>query len=147
LAVVERPPNPDAGELIDWIERIDGPAKARIVAKDTPGARESRLAYRTLAVRQGRALLEVELQTGRTHQIRAQLAARGWPIVGDKNYGARLALDRGAIALHAVSLVLTHPIHDEELRITAPVPQSWQRFGFDIDAACGDAPITRRPSP
>jgi 23S rRNA pseudouridine1911/1915/1917 synthase len=73
--------------------------------------------------------MEVELETGRMHQIRAQLAARGWPIRGDTLYGARAPFgvpDANRIALHARRLVFLHPIRYELISVTAPLPDYWR---------------------
>jgi 23S rRNA pseudouridine1911/1915/1917 synthase len=79
------------------------------------------------------ALLEIEPHTGRTHQIRVQLAARAWPVVGDRQYGATTTLGARAvadprdepIALHARSLTILHPVRYDSLTITAPLPANW----------------------
>lgn len=155
--IVESPPDPPQGELIDWVLKIPDEARVEIVAPETPAARECRLSYRTLAFpthgdasggagdaagdaelsrRPQYTLLEIELHTGRMHQIRVQFASRGSPIVGDFQYGALTALleTRPAdphlepIALHARSLTLKHPVRYDSLVITAPIPRAWERF-------------------
>jgi 23S rRNA pseudouridine1911/1915/1917 synthase len=139
-ACLERPPEPDAGELTDWIYRIPDQPRVEIVPAGTPGAKQAVLTYRTLKRHKGRALVEVELQTGRMHQIRVQFASRGCPILGDQQYGAKstfggaTSLDQegGAIALHARSLTLLHPIRYDPLTITAPPPATWRELGFDV---------------
>jgi 23S rRNA pseudouridine1911/1915/1917 synthase len=138
-AVVERPPDPQAGLLSDWLLRDREAGEVRVVAEGTPGARQAELRYRTLSRQRGRAWLEIEPATGRMHQIRVQLSSRGWPIVGDHKYGARSELlPRGSaehapspIALHARILALKHPIRYDDLTIVAPIPESWQRLGFE----------------
>lgn len=161
--VVEGIPDPPEGELVDWLLKAPDEARVDIVPPNTLGAREARLTYRTLAQTTIAPLdlsppastphselptphsctwLEIELLTGRTHQIRVQLASRGWPVVGDAQYGAvepfaTSTEPRDApIALHARVLTLRHPIRYDELTITAPVPSTWDRFGF----ATGEAP-------
>src|SRR5262245_37713836 len=154
-ALVERPPDPQEGELVDWLMKATDEARVEIVSPDTPGAREARLKYRVLphnsefripnsefspavpssrtAADEKRTLVEIELLTGRTHQIRVQLAQHGWPVVGDEQYGAATRLveppppdPRDApIALHARSLTVLHPIRYDSLTITAPLPASW----------------------
>jgi len=142
LALVERPPDPPEGELVDWLRKSPTQAQVEIVQPEIPGAREARLRYRTLpsdSLNPRRTLIEIEPLTGRTHQIRVQLAARGWPIVGDRQYGATTALaaEPGAdprdqpIALHARSLTVLHPIRYDRLTITAPLPREW---GVDENA-------------
>ena len=91
-----------------------------------------------IAVKEGRALIQIELHTGRMHQIRVQLASRGWPIIDDRQYGAALSSEQEAsydpqktpIALHAWRLLLKHPVRYDAVRLEAPVPTAWSRFGF-----------------
>ncbi|MBW3539895.1 MAG: RluA family pseudouridine synthase [Planctomycetes bacterium] len=143
LAVVEGRPHPVSGRLEDGILRRERAAKAVIVPVDSPGAARAVLAYRTLSTSGGRTLLEIEPETGRTHQIRGQLAARGWPIVGDGAYGAKTLLDQSgssakpsaAIALHAARLVLEHPVQRTALELSAPLPRSWRELGFSDEFA------------
>jgi 23S rRNA pseudouridine1911/1915/1917 synthase len=82
-----------------------------------PGGKPSRLRLRRLAQRQGHSLVEIDLETGRYHQIRCQLASRGHPIVGDAKYGSRIGLD--GIALHALRLEWIHPVQKVPLRLAA----------------------------
>jgi 23S rRNA pseudouridine1911/1915/1917 synthase len=96
------------------------------------------LSYEVLATQEGRSLVRIELHTGRMHQIRVQFAARGWPIVGDWQYGATTSFPgvttddsrTEVIALHAEQLELRHPIRYDLIRVTAPLPASWQAFGM-----------------
>jgi 23S rRNA pseudouridine1911/1915/1917 synthase len=145
-AVVERPPEPLEGEWVDWLAKIPDQARVLVVPESTPGARQARLRYRTLRCdlewsdpaetsRRG-ALVEVELITGRMHQIRVQFASRGCPVMGDTEYGA-LSLIGDAphpeprerpIALHARSMTLLHPVRYEPLTVTAPFPEYWSRW-------------------
>ncbi len=96
---------------------------AQVVARNHPGARECRLEYRVLRRRGKRSLLEMRIITGRYHQIRAQLAACGCPILGDRKYGSSTTLPDGAIALHHVRLRLCHPVSREPLDLYAPYPE------------------------
>lgn len=138
VAVLERPPGPSEGELHDWIYRIPDHSMVEISTAKNPDAKEAHLSYRTLAVHQGKALVEIDLGTGRMHQIRIQFASRGCPVLGDEQYGARhlfpgeKSMDRltAPIALHARRLTLLHPVRYDELCITAPFPKSWQKLGF-----------------
>ena len=132
---------PDAGGALppgegiweDWLLKVKEESRTERVTADTPGARRAVLRFRRLEVRADGALLEIEPQTGRMHQIRVQAAARGWPIRGDISYGAKkpfgppaqLPRDR-IIALHAHSLTFLHPIRYEPLTVTAPLPATWQ---------------------
>ena len=146
--VVEKPPDPPQGTLTDWLQKVPAEARAEIVLPGTPSARDCALSYRTLVTAAGIALLEIVPLTGRMHQIRAQLASRGWCLVGDSLYGARTALtdqctDRRAepIALHARSLTFLHPVRYEELIVTAPLPGIWKRLDFLVNAAAGPSAV------
>ncbi len=138
LAVTERIPDQPAGRLTDWLLKDAVAAHVSVVEPETVGAREAVLDYRILTQHAGRALLEVELQTGRMHQIRVQLASRGWNIVGDLQYGATLDPDAAAtydrlvspIALHARRLSLSHPVRYDRIELEAPVPPDWMRYGL-----------------
>jgi len=138
LAVTECVPAPRAGRLTDWLLKDAEAAHVTVVAPGTVGAKEAILDYEVLAVRDGRALVEIELRTGRMHQIRVQFGSRSWPMMGDKQYGATLSPDEftsydpqsSAIALHAFRLGLYHPIRYEALWIEAPLPAGWARYGF-----------------
>lgn len=139
-AVIEGVPEADSGELIDWLRKIPDQARAEIVPSDVEDAKECTLRYCVLQQRNGLTLLEIELGTGRMHQIRVQLANRGWPVVGDVTYGAKQSpLDvpsadplHAPIALHARQLTFLHPIRYDSVTVTAPVPSIWARFAFDL---------------
>lgn len=135
VAVTEQVPATDSGRLVDWLLKDAEAAHVTVVPAGTAGAREAILEYRTLGVIGGRAVLEIALHTGRMHQIRVQLASRGWPIIGDTQYGAVTGLtgqpaDMPGIALHARRLVLRHPIRYDELDIQAPFPGAWADSGL-----------------
>lgn len=129
LAVVSgRFPAPLA-QWIEWNDRLVrgvGREPSRIVpaADDAQDARTRALVAR----RAGEvSLVELEPLTGRRHQLRAQLAARGCPIVGDRLYGSRLPFpEPGGIALHAAELTLRHPLGGRELRLESSVAPAWQ---------------------
>jgi 23S rRNA pseudouridine1911/1915/1917 synthase len=135
-AIVERSPAgdlpPEEGTWEDRLRKVKEEARAECAAPDAPDARLAVLRFRRLRDCAEDALLEIEPQTGRMHQIRIQAAARGWPVRGDVLYGARqpfgpsveLPRDR-VIALHARSLTFLHPIRYEPLTLTAPLPVTW----------------------
>ncbi len=130
-AVVESRPEKEEGELTHYILR-DG-RKNRSYAYDKPkdDAKLSRLRYSVLACGDRYTLLEVELLTGRHHQIRAQLSKIGCPIKGDLKYGAKRSNAGGGISLHSRSIEFVHPVRKEPVRIVAPVPQDdnlWRYF-------------------
>ncbi len=139
-AVVEGRPPQRQGELVDWLVKSEASNVSRVVKRewlDAPRrdsqpsagdtAKEARLAYRCLKAAAGISLLEIDLQTGRSHQIRVQLSSRGMPICGDAKYGSQTRLD-GWLALHATSLTFEHPTQHEPITVTAPHPGNWDRF-------------------
>jgi 23S rRNA pseudouridine1911/1915/1917 synthase len=136
-AAVEGQPEPSEGCWEDWLRKLPEQSRAEWVEPQAPGAKRARLCYRCLASAAGCTLLEIELQTGRMHQIRVQAAARGWPVVGDLLYGACLPFGPAAteprdriIALHARSLTFLHPIRYEPITVVAPLPEVWKQLPF-----------------
>lgn len=95
---------------------------AKIVKSTFPGAKLAVLHYRLVEKLADCCLVEVELKTGRYHQIRAQLSFIGCPILGDDKYGSRRAFKPGAIALHHKRMELVHPVSKEQLVLEAPLP-------------------------
>jgi len=129
---VEGEPQPAEGRWEDWLRKVEGEARVECVAEGAPGARHAALGYRCLQPCAGGALVEFQPETGRMHQIRVQAAARGWPIRGDFDYGARLPFGPPAelprdriIALHARSLTFLHPVRFEAITVVAPLPESF----------------------
>jgi len=119
--------NPQRGVLHHYL--IHGSHKAFIGTVGDKAAKLSTLYYGTLASNSKESLLSIDLKTGRYHQIRAQLAAIGHPILGDSKYGSRVpCYYLGAIALHQVRLQLLHPVTEEALCLTAPCPDLWPLF-------------------
>jgi 23S rRNA pseudouridine1911/1915/1917 synthase len=128
-AVVEGTPDEPEGRCVDWVRKDERHRKMHIAAQSNPEAKEARLSYRALQAVPAGTLLEVRLETGRKHQIRLQLAHLGFPIVGDRKYGATRSFDEG-IALHSRFLRLQHPVLKTELELTAELPNSWRVFGI-----------------
>ena len=124
-AVVAGAPSPPEGVLEHYLRKDERHRKVHVTQAGAEGAQLARLAYRTLAAEGSLALLQVEPETGRKHQIRVQLAKIGSPIVGDVKYGSREAFPLG-IALHSRRLELEHPVRREPLILEAPVPRSWR---------------------
>lgn len=120
-AVVHGIPPETQGELRDWLLSDE---KGSRVAKPGQGA-EAALRYQVVATRGERALLDIDLLTGRKHQIRVQLASRGWPIAGDLRYGAAQPLPDRSIALLAQQLAFDHPTTALRLSFVAPPPPGW----------------------
>jgi 23S rRNA pseudouridine1911/1915/1917 synthase len=131
LAVVEGRPPSDEGRLVHFLERRE--RAVRIVPHPTPLGREARLAYRVRDAAGGRSLVEIELETGRKHQIRLQLSHVGCPITGDVRYGAPCALPSRSIALFARQIAVEHPTRGEMLAFTAPLPTGWPWPGAETD--------------
>ena len=104
--------------------------RATVFPRETPTAKRSELSYEVINALENKSLLEVSLSTGRFHQIRAQMAFIGHPIIGDVKYGAPEPLPNQEIALYAHKLVFSHPISNEEITLTAPEPKTWEQFKF-----------------
>ena len=121
-ALVKPCPEPREQTLTHYLIRNEKQNKS--YAYDTPkaGAKEARLTFRTLASGINYHLLEIELHTGRHHQIRCQLAHIGFPIKGDLKYGAPRSNPNGSISLHAREIAFVHPVTKMPITITAPVP-------------------------
>jgi 23S rRNA pseudouridine1911/1915/1917 synthase len=122
-----RPPT-ESEVLVDYLVKDADRNVSRTAASDESGAREAQLEYRVLRTESHRSLLEIRPQTGRPHQIRVQLASRGWPILGDVKYGGPQCSNRRAIALHAQSLTLKHPTLSEEISVSLDLPAIWSKW-------------------
>jgi len=130
LAIVaNRPPQPE-GTLTHWLTRNEKQNTARAYDREVPGSKKAVLSYRLVAESERYFLLEVELLTGRHHQIRCQLAKIGCPIRGDLKYGAPRSNPDGSISLHAWRLWLEHPVTHQDITIEAPLPEErlWQEL-------------------
>lgn len=121
-ALTENRPVPESGELRHYILRDGRTNRSRAFDAPRPQAKEARLRYRVIGAGTRYTLVEVELLTGRHHQIRAQLAKIGCPIRGDLKYGARRSLPGGGISLHSRRVEFDHPVRREPVAVTAPVP-------------------------
>ncbi|MEN7972642.1 MAG: RNA pseudouridine synthase [Verrucomicrobiota bacterium] len=119
-ALVEGVPERSSAELVHWLSHEHHCAE--VCREGDKGAQRAVLRYRTLQQIDKLTLLEVDLETGRYHQIRAQLASIGCPIAGDERYGARLVSDGRDIALHHFQLEINHPTTREAIVIKAPYP-------------------------
>ena len=123
LAVVEAPPPESRAHLTHWLVRRG--RLSQVVDKGHPASREARLRYEVISQRDRSCLLAIHLETGRRHQIRAQLANIGCPIRGDLRYGADRAMANGRIALLAHRVAFDHPTKDRRLEFTSPIPEGW----------------------
>jgi 23S rRNA pseudouridine1911/1915/1917 synthase len=128
LAAVEGSPPDQSGTLEHYLRKDERHRKMHVTHESAEGAQAARLSYRVLGAAGGLSLLEVELDTGRKHQIRVQLAKVGCPVVGDRKYGAATQFPSG-IALHSRFLELEHPVRRERMTLTAPLPAAWRRSG------------------
>lgn len=124
---------PAEGTWHDWLRKVPDQPRAELVPPEHPHAREANLHYRTLGVFAWGTWLEIELETGRTHQVRIQAAARGHPVLGDALYGSQMALGPPLedwrlrpIALHARQLHFRHPMTHAPLEVIAPTPPLWK---------------------
>ena len=117
-------PEPPEGTLTDLLVRNEKQNKSYV--SKGPGAKEARLRYRYLRSTERYHLVEVELLTGRHHQIRCQLSHIGCPIKGDLKYGAPRSNPDGGICLHARNIQFIHPVKKTGVDVTAPVPENWK---------------------
>ena len=124
---------PSSGQLEDWLVKDHEENLSTITTASAPGAKHCVLRYQEIPLAGGPTLLEVKLDTGRSHQIRVQLSSRKWPIAGDRKYGSPLA-GGGTIGLHAVELTFMHPIRNEPVTVFAPPPESWTRWNPRVAA-------------
>ncbi|MCQ2335313.1 MAG: RNA pseudouridine synthase [Paludibacteraceae bacterium] len=136
-AITANCPEEAEGRLVHYLRRVEKENKSYVVknaekikalGKLPKEVKEARLNYRLLTKSERYYLWEIELETGRHHQIRCQLAAIGCPIKGDLKYGAPRSNPDGGISLHAREISFIHPVRKERITITAPVPDDtlWQ---------------------
>jgi 23S rRNA pseudouridine1911/1915/1917 synthase len=129
-AIVEGEVRQEAGSLEDWLRKDEDVGRVHVVPPQTTGAKQALLHYQRRATHGGLTWLEVRPQTGRTHQLRVQLAHHGYPVYGDAKYGAVHTFGNG-IGLHARSLTFLHPVRYEPVTVTAEVPRPWRgRFAY-----------------
>jgi 23S rRNA pseudouridine1911/1915/1917 synthase len=122
-AIVEKCPEPDSGTLEHYLSRNTKQNKSYVHDREVPDSKFARLHYRKLASSDRYHLLEIVLETGRHHQIRAQLAGIGSVVKGDRKYGARRSNPNGEISLHARRITFIHPVKKEKIEVTAPYPK------------------------
>ena len=122
----------DEGQQEDWLIKDDAAMRMRCVTKSTEGAKFAKLSWRAIGKFQDKTILEIELETGRKHQIRCQLAAMGFPILGDRKYGSNDEFPSPGIALHSKSIQLTHPTKNNLIRFEAEVPSYWKIARYNL---------------
>lgn len=130
-AIVKQRPPQEEGELTHYLVRNEKQNKSYAYDREKAGAKKAVLHYRVIGQSDNYYLLEVDLKTGRHHQIRCQLAKIGCPIKGDLKYGFPRSNPDGSISLHARRVSFVHPVSKEEIDVTAPVPPGnlWNSFG------------------
>ncbi len=130
LAIVQQKPSQPSDTLVHYILRNEKRNKSYAFEREVKNSREAVLTYRLIGNSERYFLLEIDLQTGRHHQIRSQLAAIGCPIRGDLKYGYSRSNVNGGIDLHAYKIAFEHPVSHEIVEIIAPVPSDklWQYF-------------------
>jgi 23S rRNA pseudouridine1911/1915/1917 synthase len=139
-ALVEGEVQPDEGTWTDYLHKRHGMAQAIVVPPNDPRGKLAVMKYRVLGRTTAGTWLEVELATGRTHQIRVQTASRGHPVVGDAQYGSTLPFGKQfdderlrAIGLHARQLGFNHPMTREPVDVVAPPPLPWRELGLPAE--------------
>ena len=121
-AVVKNTPLKEKDSLIHFLKKNPKNNKSTVFTKETDASKKAILHYLVIKKLDNYSLLEIDLETGRHHQIRAQLAYIGSPIKGDLKYGASRSNKDGSIHLHARKILFTHPVSKESISVLAPIP-------------------------
>lgn len=129
-AMVQTPPAEPEGTLTNWLVRNEKQNKSYAYDHEVPNAKKAILKYKTVGQTEHYTLLEVNLLTGRHHQIRCQLSAIGCPIKGDLKYGARRSNPDGSISLLSRTVEFIHPVSKEYISVVSPLPAEkvWDNF-------------------
>ena len=129
-AIVKNSPPKHEDSLFHWLIKNEKNNKSTAYDKEKHGTKKAVLHYKIISTSEKYFLLEVNLETGRHHQIRTQLAKIGCPIKGDLKYGANRSNADGSISLHARAISFNHPVSKTKIEVIAPVPQDslWQSF-------------------
>lgn len=131
-AIVKNPPKEPEGELTHFLVRNEKQNKSYAYDKEVPNSKKAVLDYRLIGRSENYYLLEVDLKTGRHHQIRCQLAKMGCPIKGDLKYGSPRSNPDGSICLHARRVRFVHPVSKEQIVLEAPLPEGNLWKGFEL---------------
>lgn len=133
-AIVKQTPAETEGELVNYLVRNEKQNKSYAYDIEKPGSKKAILHYRLIARSDNYCLLEVDLKTGRHHQIRCQLAKMGCPIKGDLKYGFPRSNPDGSICLHARRVRFVHPVSKELIDVVAPVPSDnlWRSLASSL---------------
>jgi 23S rRNA pseudouridine1911/1915/1917 synthase len=131
-ALVKNAPQKTEDTLTHWLVRNEKQNKSYAYATEKPNAKKAIMKYRLIGKSDNYSLLEVQLMTGRHHQIRCQLAAMGCPIKGDLKYGAPRSNPDGSISLQSHRVEFIHPVSKERITVEAPLPDDplWQAFAI-----------------
>lgn len=132
-ALTRNMPQPPQGRIVSYITTTERNNKSYSWPEPRAGAKEAALSYRHIGSSDRYHLLEINLETGRKHQIRVQLASIGCPIRGDLKYGDRRSNPDGSISLQAFRIKFEHPVSHKNICITAPLPDDrlWQAFNAE----------------
>ena len=131
-AVVKNAPKESEGEFVHFLVRNEKQNKSYAYDKEVPNSKKAVLDYRLIGRSENYYLLEVDLKTGRHHQIRCQLAKMGCPIKGDLKYGSPRSNPDGSICLHARRVRFVHPVSKELIELKAPLPEGNLWKGFEL---------------
>lgn len=129
-AIVKNTPPAMEGELVNWLTRNERQNKSYAYAREVPRSKKAILDYKVIGHSERYTLLEINLKTGRHHQIRCQLAKMGCPIKGDLKYGFPRSNPDGGISLLSRRVSFIHPVSKKEIDVVAPLPDDklWQSF-------------------
>jgi len=127
-AVVKNAPKQTKGTLVNFLKKNPKNNKSSVFSKEIDGSKRAILHYQLIKSLNHYSLLEIDLETGRHHQIRVQLSFIGSSIKGDLKYGAQRSNKDGSIHLHARKIHFIHPVSKEDINIVAPLPNDviWQ---------------------
>lgn len=136
-AIVKDQPPETEGRLVHYLKRNEEKNRSYAYDKTVPGSKRAELIYRVIGNSDRYFLLEIDLLTGRHHQIRSQLSKAGCPIRGDLKYGAERSNPDGSIHLHSREISFIHPVRKERIQVTAPVPDEklWNYFANQQEAS------------
>jgi len=134
-AIVKNRPPKDEDTLIHYLIKNEKTNKSTAYDSEKPNTKKAILHYKLIAVSQKYFLLEVDLETGRHHQIRCQLAKIGCSIKGDLKYGAERSNPDGSISLHARTISFVHPVSKQQIHVVAPVPNDtlWKTLESSVE--------------
>ncbi len=133
-AITRNTPTPSEGTLTNWLTRNEKQNKSYAYDREVPNAKKAILKYKTLTRSQNYTLLEINLLTGRHHQIRCQLGHIGCPIKGDLKYGAQRSNTDGSISLLSHHVDFIHPVSKEHISLTSPLPEDnlWKAIATSL---------------